>query len=146
MSYARFGEHGSDVYVYEAWDLGLVCCGCDFHTDDTAKFLAHLRLHQRHGSRVTQRTRDLVRARAQWFGKHSLRVLQRIDQCYRMIAAHKASAERMRQADVMACWYRLGTIQVPRNGITKEHKRAVRAYYKATTHVAAAMRYLGAKI
>lgn len=58
MAYARFGQFGSDVYVYEHIDGGLHCCGCSlgagdcFSTDTGAAMIGHLREHQRAGDHV----------------------------------------------------------------------------------------------
>lgn len=153
MSYARFGEHGSHVYVFENWSRGLVCCGCalddgypgTFNTDDTNTFLAHLRRHSESGHIVTQRTRDLVRSRSQWFGRESLNVLRRIEQCQRMIEAHKACAERVRLADVRRFSGQLGQIKILKPTL-KEEWRSVDRYYRAIPHVASAMRFLGVKL
>lgn len=57
MSFVRFGEDGSDVYVYD--DVGgyVTCCGCslgreDFHTTDLDAMLAHLAEHRAAGHEV----------------------------------------------------------------------------------------------
>lgn len=59
MSFIRFGEHGSSVYVYQGhvtgWGEVLVCCGCfgDGGAYETAaEMIAHLREHQRRGDVV----------------------------------------------------------------------------------------------
>lgn len=49
MSYIRFGEEGSDVYVIETAAFKYECVGCTLdknaHTDDLQKFLLHLAAH-----------------------------------------------------------------------------------------------------
>lgn len=61
MSFIRFGEHGSTVYVYAGavtgWGEVLICCGCfgDAGAYETAaEMIAHLRAHQAHGDVVPE--------------------------------------------------------------------------------------------
>ena len=87
MSYARWGWDASDVYVFEAIDYMIECCGCDFttvkldkpytdmfgieHTHSTSSFFAdtrgkmveHLHNHIEKGDCVPQACiDDLVKA------------------------------------------------------------------------------------
>ena len=63
MSYARFGEDGSVVYVIATND-GIECCGCVLEKNKSPHFkkrcevLAHLRKHRRMGHAVPQRAFD----------------------------------------------------------------------------------------
>ena len=58
MSFVRFGEDGSNVYVYD--DVGgyVTCCFCalnpdaDFHTTDLDAMLVHLTEHRAAGHHV----------------------------------------------------------------------------------------------
>ena len=66
MSIIRWGQNGSDVYVYEDMDGRLVCCNCDgldAITTDTDKFLAHLKWHRDRGDCVPARVDDEVKER-----------------------------------------------------------------------------------
>lgn len=57
MSYVRFGEGGSDVYVYPS-SSGIECCGCRFPADRDPTFTSrqkaidHLVAHQEAGHTV----------------------------------------------------------------------------------------------
>ena len=62
MSYARFGEDGSNVYIYSDSE-NLICCGCelgngDFHTHSWPAMIAHLQLHIEHGEHVPKHVFD----------------------------------------------------------------------------------------
>ncbi len=68
MSFIRFGEQRSDVYVYEASD-GLVCCGCHFVKDgfraasrNPEEMLRHLELHRLAGDTVPEKAFSELRA------------------------------------------------------------------------------------
>lgn len=59
MSYARFGEEGSSVYVYMHVEGWLECCWCDlirdaacFEARSTAEMVEHLRKHEEAGDVV----------------------------------------------------------------------------------------------
>ena len=55
MSYCRFGEDGSDVYVYPSTSC-IVCCGCSldgaYEADTPREMLNHLTLHIVKGHKV----------------------------------------------------------------------------------------------
>jgi len=57
MSYVRFGEDRSDVYIYEN-SLGVTCCGCrldvDLFTFDLDVMLAHVAEHRVAGHNVPE--------------------------------------------------------------------------------------------
>lgn len=64
MSYAKFGEFGSDVYVYLGDDLH--CSGCalngtEYTTTDRKQMIGHLGLHVEAGHCVPQRTFDRLK-------------------------------------------------------------------------------------
>lgn len=66
------------------------------------------------------------------------RVLHRIEQCHRMIAAHKATAELVRIHDIKCrCLHH----QPQLNG-----QRYTAKYFAAIPHVIAAYRYLGVRL
>lgn len=60
VSYARFGQDGSDVYVYMSVRGHLECCGCIRATsgdvcpraDSTEEMVTHLQQHIEHGDTV----------------------------------------------------------------------------------------------
>jgi hypothetical protein len=59
VSYARFGQQESSVYVYMHVDGWLECCWCDLLTEEdcfqaysTAAMVAHLREHEAAGDTV----------------------------------------------------------------------------------------------
>lgn len=56
MSYARWGQHDSDVYVFLSTSGKLECCGCslsdEWTYDSTDAMIAHLREHQAAGDHV----------------------------------------------------------------------------------------------
>jgi hypothetical protein len=69
MSYARFGEQGSDVYVYLCTAGYLECCACAlrdgrFVAHTTREMLAHLDEHEAAGHRLAARTRRELAADA----------------------------------------------------------------------------------
>ena len=60
MSFVRFGEDNSDVYVYES-AMGLECCGCKLNKTLEFKYFSlysemieHLQLHQDQGHQVPE--------------------------------------------------------------------------------------------
>lgn len=67
MAFVRFGEQGSDVYVYESTEGGFECCRCDlvggsFVAADQAGMVAHLLAHRAAGGTVPQLALDALRA------------------------------------------------------------------------------------
>jgi hypothetical protein len=61
MSYIRFGEDGSDVYIYGDCNGKICCCGCgineadeyrSMYFDKISDLLKHLRKHRRAGQCV----------------------------------------------------------------------------------------------
>jgi hypothetical protein len=70
MSYVRFGENDSSVYVYEHVDGWIECCGCSL-SNECGKFyksgacVAHLRRHIEAGDHVPDYVFDLVTTRPQ---------------------------------------------------------------------------------
>jgi len=60
VSFIRFGERGSDVYVFESTSSVYECCDCDLdprrdrrhHTPSAAAMAEHLREHLRAGDVV----------------------------------------------------------------------------------------------
>ena len=62
MSYCRFLWDGSDVYVYDDEQKGIICCRCTlaaedgdwFSTRDPAQMIVHLAVHVRAGHCVPQ--------------------------------------------------------------------------------------------
>lgn len=64
MSFVRFGEDGSDVYVYEC-KTGLECCACQLRKDwihpTYSAMLDHLGEHRKAGHRVPQDVFDELR-------------------------------------------------------------------------------------
>jgi hypothetical protein len=70
MSYIRFGEEDSSVYVYEHVNGWIDCCGCSilpdcgkFYTSEAAA--AHLREHLAAGDHVPDSVFDDVKYRPQ---------------------------------------------------------------------------------
>lgn len=67
MSYARFAESGSDVYVYPTGER-LICAGCsissrgEYTTFDRTLMLLHLFMHRSCGDTVPQHAIDRLRA------------------------------------------------------------------------------------
>lgn len=57
MSYVRFGEDSSDVYVYASVDC-LNCCGCrmfgSYNTTSRTSMIKHLKDHQKLGDIVPE--------------------------------------------------------------------------------------------
>lgn len=68
MSYARFGQDGSDVYVYLDCGGWLACCGCSLHDegrfDTTANLITHLELHKAAGHDVPDECIEALEAEA----------------------------------------------------------------------------------
>lgn len=70
MSYIRFGEAGSDVYVYPDIKGSICCCGCpladtpwgSINFSTTADALEHLRLHRAQGHCVPDRAFERLEA------------------------------------------------------------------------------------
>lgn len=58
MSFVRFGEDGSDVYIYDDIHFGLYCCGCDLEEavcgEDYGAMLQHISLHRENGDFVPE--------------------------------------------------------------------------------------------
>lgn len=56
MSYARFGQDGSDVYIFMSTGGWLECCWCSlgetFEASSTAEMLAHIDEHRSVGDFV----------------------------------------------------------------------------------------------
>jgi hypothetical protein len=55
MSFIRWGEQDSSVYIYENVDGRLICCACDGPnaiTTDKAEMMAHLTWHRDRGDTV----------------------------------------------------------------------------------------------
>lgn len=55
MSYVRFSEDGSNVYIYNDVRGYVICCGClfggmdpgtDFHTTELDEMLFHIKMHR----------------------------------------------------------------------------------------------------
>lgn len=73
MSYVRFGEDDSDVYVFEHVAGGLLCCGCSLGEfppgsspwTDVDRFIGHLREHIAAGDVVPDQVIPDVEARAE---------------------------------------------------------------------------------
>jgi hypothetical protein len=75
MSYARFGWHGSDVYIYEHVSGFIECCGCSLAKDEDGgvfgfgythlktprEALAHLDQHVASGDCVPMKTFERIR-------------------------------------------------------------------------------------
>lgn len=84
---------------------------------------------------------------------NTIRVLHRIEQCRQMIAAHKATAERIRKSEVRRfdgyAYDNGGRVRL-RYMLTKpmrpDERRDIQTYYNALSHVAAAYRYLGVRL
>lgn len=77
MSYARWGEEGSDVYVIAQMD-GFLTCYCENNGEDFPIFrtcegmIAHLREHQDKGDVVPERTFKRLEAEAKdGLGSHN---------------------------------------------------------------------------
>ena len=65
MSYIRFGENNSDVYVYLCVDGGIECCDCAmldrcFHVNSAEAMAQHLRDHIQHGHVVPDGVIDRI--------------------------------------------------------------------------------------
>jgi hypothetical protein len=58
MSYCRFGEDGSDVYIFASVRGGIECCGCWVNSGESInvatqeEMLHHINLHRRAGHHV----------------------------------------------------------------------------------------------
>jgi hypothetical protein len=71
VSYVRFAEDGSQVYVYEHVDGWIECCGCALAAGTCGKFytrgacITHLRDHEAAGHRVPSWVYSKVSKRAQ---------------------------------------------------------------------------------
>lgn len=70
MSYCRFGEDDSDVYVFRTGSRGLgtlECCGCilgerSFYCQTEQQMIDHLHLHLAEGHLVPQKAFDRLEA------------------------------------------------------------------------------------
>jgi hypothetical protein len=67
MSYARWGQAGSDVYVYLSTDGVFLCLGCprvgDVSVGTAAEMVTHLELDRSAGFNVPQSAIDELRSR-----------------------------------------------------------------------------------
>jgi len=62
MSYARFGEDGSDVYVIWSVEGRLICyCDAQFVTEKFSEMITHLEEHVSKGDTVPQRAFDCLK-------------------------------------------------------------------------------------
>lgn len=56
MSFVRFGEDGSDVYIYDDIDFGFYCAVCELEGaicgQDYDAMLRHIELHKQNGDHV----------------------------------------------------------------------------------------------
>jgi hypothetical protein len=74
MSFVRFGEQGSDVYVYESTAGGFECCRCELRggivtVPDPAGMIEHPLEHRAAGHVVPQSALDELRAEVEdWDG------------------------------------------------------------------------------
>jgi hypothetical protein len=81
VSFVRFGEGGSDVYVYHDVRGYVTCCFCpanpdpegqdDFHTTELEEMLGHLEEHRRAGQHVPAWVDADMRGRWPDFGEAS---------------------------------------------------------------------------
>lgn len=122
------------------------CCGKRENWDD---FTAP-ELRCQRSSGVDWRKEE-PQKRAKW--EDAYRVLRRVEQCRQMIAAHKATAERIRKSEVRrfeGYAYDDGGLVRLRYTLTNpmrpDERRAIQTYHNALSHVAAAYRYLGVKL
>lgn len=93
MSYIRFGEQGSDVYVYQDANNSLVCCACkfigdqpvdhDYTCDRRSRMIAHLLRHVKAGHVVPQKAFHSLRSEMRKGAEHDYRTcaVPECDEC-----------------------------------------------------------------